>query len=230
MLEKPITEEEINKALQESASGRSPGSDGFTTFYLKYKEILVPKLCHYMNGLGTEFGMSGEALAASITVVLKEGKDGTLCSSYQPISLLNANTKLYAKVLATRMKDLMNSLVHPDQVGFIPGREGRGNGLRTLLLLQKIKKGGSPVLVLSMDAEKAFIRVDWGFMIETLESMGVGPRMIQLIKVLYKQPTASVNINRMPSPSFKMRNGTRQGCLLSPLLFVLSLEPLLATI
>lgn len=60
-----------------------------------------------MNGLGVEYEMSKEALSASITVILKEGKDGTLCSNYRPISLLNTDTKLYAKVLATRMKDLI---------------------------------------------------------------------------------------------------------------------------
>lgn len=84
--------------------------------------------------------MSGEALSASITVISKEEKDGTLCSSYRPISLLNTDTKLYAKVLATRMKDLMTDLVHPDREGFIPGRDGRDNRVRTLLLLQKLKK------------------------------------------------------------------------------------------
>lgn len=67
-------------------------------------------------------------------------------------------------------------------------------------------------------------------MIKTLESMGLGPRMIQWIKVLYKQPTAAIKINGEFSPSFEMKNGTRQGCPLSSLLFVLSLEPLLAGI
>lgn len=79
-----------------------------------------------MNGLGTNFEMSSEKLLVSITIIPKEGKDATLCSSYRPISLLNADTKLFAKLfLATRMKDLMTEWVHADQVGFIPGREGR---------------------------------------------------------------------------------------------------------
>lgn len=141
-MEAPITEEEMKKALLEEAPGKSPRPDGFTLFYYKkYKEILVPKLCQYMNGLGVDYEISREGLMASITVILKEGKEET-CSSYRPISLLNADIKLYAKVLAGRLKGLMNTLVNPDQVGFTSKIEGRDNGVKTLLLLQKIKKSG----------------------------------------------------------------------------------------
>lgn len=132
-----------------------------------------------MKGLGTSHEMRREALLVSITIFTMEGKDATLCSSYSPIFLLNEDTKLFAKVLATRMKDLMTDLVHADQVGFIPGSEERHNGVRTLLLLQKISEGSSPGLLLLIDTEKAFDRVHWGFMMNTLEGMGIGPRVIQ---------------------------------------------------
>lgn len=69
-------------------------------------------------------------------------------------------------------------------------------------------------------------------MITTLENIGIGPRMVRWVKVLYSHPTVAkvVKINgRLPS-TFEMKNGTRQGCPLSPHLFVISLEPLLATI
>lgn len=72
--------------------------------------------------------MSAEALSATITIIPKEGKESTFCSNYRPISLLNIDTKVFAKVLATRLKELMPELVHPDQVSFIPGREGKDNG------------------------------------------------------------------------------------------------------
>lgn len=97
----------------------------------------------------------------TITIIPKEGKDSTLCSSYRPISLLNTDTKLFAKVLAKRMKTIMNNLVHADQVGFIPGRKGRDNGIRTLLAVQTIKDTGVPGLLLSINAEKASFRTHW---------------------------------------------------------------------
>lgn len=117
--------------------------------------------------------------------------------------MLNADTKLFARVLATRMKVLMKELVHADQVGFIPGREERDNGVRTLLILQKIREDNVPGLLLSIDTEKAFDQVGWEFMMSTLEAMCLGPRMAQWIKTLYIHPTAKVKVNGTYRPLLK---------------------------
>lgn len=99
------------------------------------------------------------------------------------------------------MKDLMRNLIHADQVGFVSGREGRDNGVIILLLQNKICESGSPTRLLSIEFEKAFDRVDWGFMMSTLEAVGIGPRMISWIRTLYNPPTAMVKINRLlPAP------------------------------
>ena len=123
-MDRPITENEIKLALTSSEAGKSPGPDGFTVlYYKKYKEILLPKLCQYFNGLGREYKLSKEASEATITVIPKEGKDIGSCSGYRPISLLNTDIKSYAKVLAGRVRQEMTKLVHPDQTGFVQGRE-----------------------------------------------------------------------------------------------------------
>lgn len=124
----------------------------------------------------------------------------------------------------------MPKWIHADQTGFIPGRECKDNCIKTLLLLQKGKGGQSPGILLCIDAEKAFDRVDWVFMMDTIENLGIGPKMAKWIKNIYNHPTASVKVNGSMSPSFEMFYGTRQGCPLSPLLYVLLLEPILATI
>lgn len=93
-----------------------------------------------MNEIGDKGVMRREALEANIVITLKDDKDSTLCSSYRTISLLNVDTKLFAKVLEERLKQIINKIIHPDQVRFIPGREGRDNGIKTLLVVQKIKR------------------------------------------------------------------------------------------
>lgn len=107
--------------------------------------------------------------------------------------------------------------IHADQTGFIPGREGKDNCIITLLLLQKGKSGKSPAIRLSIDAEKAFDRMGWRFMMDTIENLGIGPKMAKWIKNLYNHPTASVKVNGNISAPFEMFNGTRQGCPLPPL-------------
>lgn len=96
--------------------------------------------------------------------------------------------------------------------------------------MEAMKAKGTPGLLLSIDAEKAFDRVDWGFMVRTLRAVGLGGTIVNWINALYKSPSAFVRVNGTPSAEFKMENGTRQGCPLSSLLFVLTLEPLLASI
>lgn len=81
-------------------------------YYRKFGDILVPKLCSYINGIGTTWAIRKEALEAAITIIPKEGKDTSLCSSYRPISLLSDDINLFAKVMAGRMKPLMSKLVH----------------------------------------------------------------------------------------------------------------------
>lgn len=95
-----------------------------------------------MNNIGEEV-VRRESLLAYITIIPKEGKDKTNCSSYRPIALLNADTKLYAKILATRLKRLIPLWINPDQTGFVPGREGRDNSIKTILMLRKGKSSGS---------------------------------------------------------------------------------------
>lgn len=67
-----------------------------------------------------------------IVVIPKPGKDPSLCSSYRPISLLNVDAKLLARILANRLNTVITTLIHPDQAGFMPGR-GTDINIRQLL-------------------------------------------------------------------------------------------------
>uniref|UniRef100_A0A668ALJ7 Reverse transcriptase domain-containing protein n=1 Tax=Myripristis murdjan TaxID=586833 RepID=A0A668ALJ7_9TELE len=87
-----------------------------------------------------------------------------------------------------------------------------------------------PVLAISLDAEKAFDRIEWSYLFETLSRYGFGPRCLQWIRALYKEPVSAIKSNGMISTPFQLWRSTRQGCPLSPLLFILALEPLACVI
>ncbi len=157
-----------------------------------------------------------------ISLLLKKGKYPLDCSSYRMISLIPCDLKIYAKVFASRMEKVIHSLIKEDQTGFIKGRNASDN----IHILDFADSHPTPCAVLSLDAEKAFVRLEWNYMWAVLQCFGFGEHFISMIKTLYHSPAASVITGNIISPPFPLQRGTRQGCLLSPLLFCLSLEPL----
>uniref|UniRef100_A0A8C5N0H4 Reverse transcriptase domain-containing protein n=1 Tax=Leptobrachium leishanense TaxID=445787 RepID=A0A8C5N0H4_9ANUR len=230
LLDNPLMAEELAQALKSSKSGKSPGPDGLPIWYYKrFAPQLSPHLLLALNELTTGIPLPTQTLGANITLLPKEGKDLDCCASYRPISLLNCDLKLFAKVLAERLQPFLPDLVHADQVGFVSGREARDNTMRTLQLMHHARHSSQDLALLSTDAEKAFDRVDWDF-ISTLTHAGLGPNLRTWIGALYGDTTARVCVNGAFTAPFAIRNGTRQGCPLSPLLFVLTLEPFLTAI
>lgn len=117
-----------------------------------------------------------------------------------------------------------------DQLGFVPGREGRDNTQRVLNAIHYAQFSHSPLVLFSTDTEKAFDRVDWIFLNATLEHIGLRSSMQKWVNALYSTSSAKVKVNKVLSDTFQICNGMRQGCPLSPLIFILTLEPLLKTV
>ena len=162
---------------------------------------------------------------ASISLIAKKDKDPLLCSSYRPISLLNVDFKILSKVLARRLESVVPEIVSPNQTGFVKGRHSYSN-LRKLFNIIHSTRLECPEVVVSLDAEKAFDRVEWKYLFFTLKKFGFEESFISWIELLYSSPLAAVVSNNTRSEYFPLGRGTRQGCPLSPLLFALAIEPL----
>lgn len=225
-LDEPITADEITVAISSMQSGKSPGPDGFPSeFYRASSAKLVPLLASVLEESFRAGGLPPTFNQACITLIAKKGKDPEDCASYRPISLLNADVKILAKVLARRLEDALPSVIHTDQTGFVKNRHSFFN-VRRLLNILYSPNNSVPECVVSLDAEKAFDRVEWSYLFTVLEKFGFGSTFISWIKLLYTSPTASVVTNSACSKPFQLQRGTRQGCPLSPLLFDLAIEPL----
>lgn len=161
-----------------------------------------------------------------ITVIPKPGKDPSLPDNYRPIALLNLDYKTFTKILANRLSPLLTTLIHKDQVGFVPTRHAEDNTRRSIDLIDLLTKTKQPAIVLSLDAQKAFDHLSWPFMFVVLVRYGFSGPFVQALQALHSNPTSQVQMSSYMSQWFTLSNGTRQGCPLSPLLFILSLEPL----
>ena len=110
------------------------------------------------------------------------------------------------------------------QTGFVQGRHSFSNTRRLLDILYTQSETYSPEIIVALDAEKAFDRVEWGFLFDALSRFSFGPTFISWITLLYSGPLVSVRTNEAQSSYIPLHRGTRQGCPLSPLLFDLVIE------
>lgn len=226
-LDQPLTITEITEAVKLMQSSKAPGPDGYPIeFYKKFIGKLAPFLLNMFNDSLNQ-GILPETLTeASITLLLKPNKDSTECGSYRPISLLNTDYKILAKILARRLETVLPDIISSDQTGFMKNRHSFSNIRKLLNILLAPAPTDKSEVVVSLDAEKAYDRVEWEYLFDVLERFCIGPKFISWIKLLYTSPKASVNTNGTRSQYFTLSRSTRQGCPLSPLLFTVAIEPL----
>lgn len=120
------------------------------------------------------------------TLIAKRGKSKVEATNYHPITLLNVDCKIFATIIAERLRKILSTLIHPDQNGFLPKISLRKNIRTTLSVLDHYEKHSDKQLALIfLDAEKAFDNVSWPFIKTLLEYMKFGNQTIHVFTNKY---------------------------------------------
>ena len=221
-----FTKEEISSALKGLQTGKSPGSDGLPTeFYVVFWDYLCDPLMQVYNER-FRLGILADSQREGLLRLIHKKDERNLAKNWRPISLLNTDYKIASKVVTERLKSVMSSIVHYDQTCSVPGRTIFSNLQLIRDVLDMIDKTNETGILVTLDQEKAFDRVDHDFLMRVLSKFGFGPSFCGWVGLFYNNVFSRVICNGQLSSPIFLGRGVRQGCPLSPLLYVLVSEVL----
>ncbi|GJZ49718.1 RNA-directed DNA polymerase, eukaryota, reverse transcriptase zinc-binding domain protein [Tanacetum coccineum] len=204
-LDSSVSVSEIKNAIWDCGSDKSPGPDGFTFAFFKefwnmLKSDVVDFVQHFFNSGTLPRGCN----TSFITLILKV-PNPMVVSDFRPISLIGAQYKIIAKVLANRLARVIDTIISQEQSAFIKHRQILDGPLMVNEVIQWCKRKKSKLMVFKIDFEKAFDSISWDFLLRVMHFMGFSDNWIKWISGCLNSATSSILINGSPTREFNIQ-------------------------
>lgn len=225
-LERDLTINELTKAMQSMQSNKSPGLDGLPKeFYSTFWDQLKDPLLQVFKESFSSGTLPPSLRMGSISLLFKKGDRKDL-KNWRPLTLLGVDVKILSKALFFRMQPVVHQLVGIDQTCGVPSRSMSDSLalIRDSYLFAQDRN--LPLCILGLDLEKAFDSISHKYLKNVLSHLNFGNKFRTWVDLLYADITSTVLVNGKSTAPFKVKSGVRQGCPLSPTLFILAIEPL----
>uniref|UniRef100_A0A3Q3BIJ9 Reverse transcriptase domain-containing protein n=1 Tax=Kryptolebias marmoratus TaxID=37003 RepID=A0A3Q3BIJ9_KRYMA len=220
--DKPIILQEIICAIENLKSNKSPGPDGLTSeLYKTFSKQLAPFLQELFLECINNESLPPTLTQGLITLIPKPKKDLLFIDNWRPICLLNNDYKIFAHIFAKRIKSVLENIIDESQSGFMENRHISNNIRLVLDLIDYSHLCPDDSFILFLDFYKAFDTIEHEFIFHALEKFGFGSYFSSAIKTMYTNGNCTIRLNAGTSPRFFLKRGVRQGCPISPYLFLL---------
>ena len=216
-----FTAAEVASAVRRLKSGKAAGEDEIRPEMLKAMNgegiLWLTRVCQ----VAWKLGKTPEDWQTGVIIPIFKKGDRKECTNYRGISLLSLPGKVYAKCLERKCREIVESKLEDGQCGFRPGRSTTDQVFTLRQVFEKSWEYAKDVFTCFVDLEKAYDRVPRDKLWGVLQEYGIGGQLLQAIKSFYCQSEVCIRVNGKRSEPFHVGIGLRQGCALSPLLFII---------
>ena len=228
-LQVDLSEHQIETAISQMTKRKTPGPDGLSIeFYTLCWSIVKHEFICVLTEMFSSQSVEPQIKTGYLTLIHKKGHKNEI-ANYRPISLLNYDLKIFTKCLTNRLKPLISDFTQKQQY-VKPGKQISSATTLLIDLWWDVCTGETDAYFISTDFRKAFDSIDQRWLSRVLQKMNFPTNFMQIINSSNNNANVKVLINGFQTKNIPIQKGVRQGDPLSLYIFLLAVEPLVATI